>query len=393
MRIIVKKFGGTSVGNIERIKTIAHEIARTKQPEDQIVIVVSAMAKTTDDLFHLAHEIAEHPSRRELDMLLTAGERISMSLLSLALQKENLSSISFTGSQSGIITDNKHGNARILNVRAFRIKEELATGKIVIVAGFQGVSMNKEITTLGRGGSDTTAVALASYLQADKCEIFTDVDGVYSADPRIVSNPRKLKQVPYQIMLALANDGSRVLHPRAVEFACAYKIPVEIKSSFTFEEGTYITEDMNMEERGITAIAHKENLCRNHICFKDQAQLIDFLSHLGFDIFNYQVINDREMYISVEEKYQHDFRKLLTDADIEILDVENQLGSVSIVGVGINYDLEFVASVMKTMDDIKATVRLLQRNDLGLVLIIPTNKVTEAVNVLHERLMSENLFI
>jgi aspartate kinase len=393
MRIIVKKFGGTSVGNIERIKTIAHEIARTKQPDDQIVIVVSAMAKTTDDLFKLAYEIAEYPSRRELDMLLTAGERISMSLLSLSLHEEGLPSISFTGSQSGILTDNKHGNARILNVRAFRIKEELATGKIVIVAGFQGVSMNKEITTLGRGGSDTTAVALASYLLADKCEIYTDVDGVYTADPRIVSHPRKLKKIPYQIMLALANDGSRVLHPRAVEFACAYKIPIEIKSSFTFEEGTYIAEDMNMEDRGITAIAHKENLSRSHICFKDQTQLIDFLSHLGFDIFNYQVINDREMYISVEEKYQHDFHKLLTDAGIDILDVENNLGSVSIVGVGINYDLEFVASVMKTMADLQAAVRLLQRNDLGLVLLIPSNKVVEAVKVLHERLMSENLFI
>ncbi len=393
MRIIVKKFGGTSVGNIERIKTIAHEIARTKKPDDQIVIVVSAMAKTTDDLFHLAYEITEHPSRRELDMLLTAGERISMTLLSLALQKEKLPSISFTGSQSGILTDTKHGNARILNVRAFRIKEELSTGKIVIVAGFQGVSMNKEITTLGRGGSDTTAVALASYLQADKCEIFTDVDGVYTADPRIVTNAKKLTKVSYQLMLALANNGSKVLHPRAVEFACAYKIPVEIKSSFTFEEGTLIAEDINMEERGITAIAHKENLCRSHLRFADQTQIIHFLSNLGFDIFNYQVINDKEMYISVEEKYQHDFRKLLTDAGVEIIDVEAQLGSVSIVGVGINYDLEFVANVMKAMDDIKATVRLLQRNDLGLILIIPSNKVAEAVNVLHERLMTEDLFV
>ncbi|HNX01028.1 MAG TPA: aspartate kinase, partial [Candidatus Cloacimonadota bacterium] len=350
-------------------------------------------AKQTDELFKLAYEIAEHPSRRELDMLLTAGERISMSLLSLALLEEGLPSISFTGSQSGIITDKKHGNARILNVRAFRIKEELATGKVVIVAGFQGVSLEKEITTLGRGGSDTTAVALASYLQADKCEIFTDVDGVYTADPRIVPNARKLKKVPYQIMLALANDGSKVLHPRSVEFACAYKIPVELKSSFTFEEGTYITEDMNMEERGITAIAHKENLTRSHIRFRDQKQLIDFLNHLSFDIFNYQVLNDQEMYINLEEKYQGDFQKLLTEANVEILDVESKLGSVSVVGVGINYDLEFVAEVIQAMEDIHAEIRQIQRNDLGLIILIPTDKVREAVNVLHERLMSENLFL
>ena len=174
------------MGNTDLIQNIARKIAREKRAEDSLVLVVSAMAKTTDDLVKLAYGISNHPSRRELDMLLTAGERISMSLLSLALQNEGLESISFTGSQSGIITDNKHGNARILNVNAFRINQELEKGKIVIVAGFQGVSQDKEITTLGRGGSDTSAVALACYLKAGRCEIYTDVAGVYSADPRLV---------------------------------------------------------------------------------------------------------------------------------------------------------------------------------------------------------------
>ncbi|MCK9332781.1 MAG: aspartate kinase, partial [Candidatus Cloacimonetes bacterium] len=186
MAIIVKKFGGTSVGSVELIRSIAKKLAKAYRHGDQLVLVVSAMAKTTDNLFSLAYEITKHPSRREMDMLLTAGERISMSLLSLSLLEEGISSISFTGSQSGIITDDHHGNAKILKVNAFRIHEELAKEKIVIVAGFQGVSINKEITTLGRGGSDTSAVALACYLGADKCEIYTDVEGVYSADPRIV---------------------------------------------------------------------------------------------------------------------------------------------------------------------------------------------------------------
>jgi aspartate kinase len=197
MAIIVKKFGGTSLGSIELIRNIARRIALEAGKGDSLVLVVSAMAKTTDELINLAYQISEHPSRRELDMLLTAGERISMSLLSLALQEEGYSSISFTGSQSGIITDERHGNARILNVNAFRIKEELDKGKIVIVAGFQGVSQSKEITTLGRGGSDTSAVALACYLQAKKCEIYTDVDGVYTADPKIVSNAKLLPAIDY----------------------------------------------------------------------------------------------------------------------------------------------------------------------------------------------------
>jgi len=227
------------------------------------------MAKTTDELFSLAYGISSHPSRRELDMLLTAGERISMSLLSLALMEEGIPSISFTGSQSGIITDEKHGNARILKVNAFRIQEELAKGKVVIVAGFQGVSTSKEITTLGRGGSDTSAVALACYLKANKCEIYTDVDGVYTADPKLVEKPKLLKYISPELMLTLCYNGSKVLHPRAVEYAIKYGVEVEVKSSFTFAPGSLITrnqpqknEEEKMEERKVTAIAHKDFLLR-----------------------------------------------------------------------------------------------------------------------------------
>ncbi|MDD3563792.1 MAG: aspartate kinase, partial [Candidatus Cloacimonetes bacterium] len=270
MAIIVKKFGGSSVGSVPQIQAIAKKLARDYHRGDQLVLVVSAMAKTTDNLFSLAYEITKHPSRREMDMLLTAGERISMSLLSLSLLEEGIPSISFTGSQSGIITDDHHGNAKILKVNAFRIHEELAKDKVVIVAGFQGVSLGKEITTLGRGGSDTSAVALACYLGAERCEIYTDVAGVYSADPRIVPQAKLLPEISYLDMLALAYSGSKVLHPRAVEFASKYKVPVEVKSSLSFAPGTIIKneespKDIAMEELQVNAIAHKENILRYQI--------------------------------------------------------------------------------------------------------------------------------
>ena len=240
MGIIVKKFGGTSVESIDKIKKIAEHIASVKNDNDDIVVVVSAMGKTTDQLFALAYEITKHPNQREMDMLLTAGERITMALLSLALKDLGIQSISFTGSQSGIITDNSHGNAKILSINAFRISEELKKKKVVIVAGFQGVSLEKEITTLGRGGSDTTAVALACFLKADKCEIFTDVSGVFTADPRNVKNVKKIDKISYEEMLYLTLTGSKVLHSRAAEFAYKYQIPLEIKSSFESVSGTEI---------------------------------------------------------------------------------------------------------------------------------------------------------
>ncbi|MBM4403679.1 MAG: aspartate kinase [Candidatus Cloacimonetes bacterium] len=391
MSIIVKKFGGTSVGSIERIRNIAKQIASAHRPGEQIVLVVSAMAKTTDELFALAYQISGHPSRRETDMLLTAGERISMSLLSLALQEEGFSAISFTGSQSGIITDTSHGNARIIRVNAFRIHEELDKGNIVIVAGFQGVSTLKEITTLGRGGSDTSAVALACYLKADKCEIFTDVDGVFTADPRLVKEARKLPWIDYETMLALAYNGSKVLHPRAVEFAYKYQIPVEIKSSFTFAAGTLMSDRYffdkgnDMEEKKISAIAHKQHLTRFTIHRTDQA--VELLAGLTFEVFKYRIA-DGMIYLYFEDKNYSETDHYLQSRGIEVVNVERGIGFVILVGIGINLDMRIMARLMElTADD---EIRSITHSDKTIELEMPSDRVAECLLRIHHEFIGEN---
>ncbi|MDP8927386.1 MAG: aspartate kinase, partial [Actinomycetota bacterium] len=234
MALIVQKYGGTSVGDVERIKRVAGRIAAAREANNEVVVVVSAMGRSTDDLVALAEEISPNPPARELDMLLTAGERISMALLAMALAERGIKARSFTGSQAGIITDAIHGRAKIVDIAPGRVRESLTAGDAVIVAGFQGVSQDtKDVTTLGRGGSDTTAVALAAALQADLCEIYTDVDGVYTADPRICPDARKLHYVSFEEMLELAAQGARVLQTRSVEFARNYGVLVHVRSSFT----------------------------------------------------------------------------------------------------------------------------------------------------------------
>jgi aspartate kinase len=395
MAIIVKKFGGTSVGSIDKIRHIAKQIALAKQPDDQIVIVVSAMGKTTDELFRLAYQISEHPSRRELDMLLTAGERITMSLLSLALHNEGLSSISFTGSQSGILTDASHGNAKIIRVNAVRIMDELEKGKIVIVAGFQGVSLTKEVTTLGRGGSDTSAVALACYLKADTCEIFTDVDGVYTADPRLVADPVLLPVVDYDEMLALAYNGSRVLHPRAVEFAMKFKIPVEVKSSFTFAPGTMVLQteesfqliikEVKMEERKITAIAHKTNLIRYQLAQTDRMQFL--MRNWTNEIFKY-IVTDHKIDLFIESFYATEIDNIFKVNSIVPLCKTPDLGYVTMVGIGINLDLPFLNEVIELVGDLG--VQQISHSERTIEILLPSVNVEACVKTLHDKYVKEN---
>ncbi len=384
--MIVKKFGGTSVGSIGLIKNIAEKIAAEKREQDSLVLVVSAMAKTTDELWAMAHAVSARPNRREMDMLLTAGERISMSMLSFALQECGLEAISFTGSQSGIITDDHHGNARILNVNAFRILSELEKGKIVIVAGFQGVSLQKEITTLGRGGSDTSAVALAGYLKADKCEIFTDVEGVYSADPRVVERPRLLASIDPDIMLTLAYGGSKVIHPRAVEFALKYGIPVEVKSSFSFQPGTMLKKntETNMELRVINAIAHKEDLLR--YLLPGSEVLTSLLKSWSFEIFRYYLEAER-LELIVEAKYENEIDYLLGSHGISPLSKETGIGFVIPVGVGINLDPGFLARIL----EICAGMELIRVNhtERSIELMMPSRQVKECVRLLHNAFIGE----
>ena len=391
MAIIVKKFGGTSVGSVELIRNIAHKLAGEYHSGDGLVLVVSAMAKTTDELFGLAYGISNHPSRREMDMLLTAGERISMSLLSLALMEEGIPSISFTGSQSGIITDDKHGNARILKVNAFRIHEELAKGKIVIVAGFQGVSTAKEITTLGRGGSDTSAVALACYLNADKCEIYTDVDGVYTADPRIVKEPKLLQEVSSDVMLNLCYNGSKVLHPRAVEFACKYGVQVEVKSSFTFAPGTMMingatetNKEDKMEERTVTAIAHKDKLLR--YCIPYTWEMQELLKKWYHEVFKYH-LESGVLELYVEEKYESEVDYVLSNAKIGGVKKDYHLCYVTLSGLGLGYDPALWARCMEICAPFKVLRSI--NTEKSVELLMPEDWMKEAVFALHKAFIED----
>ena len=257
MPLVVQKFGGTSVGDADRIRAVADHVARTRRSGSGVVVVVSAMGKTTDDLVRLADDVSSVQPDREIDMLLSAGERISMALLCMALAGLGVDAVSFTGSQAGMITDTSHTRAKILEVRGDRLRETLDAGGVPVVAGFQGVSVDKEVTTLGRGGSDTTAVALAAALGADVCEIYTDVSGVFTTDPRIVPEARKLARVSYEEMQEMAATGGRVLALRSVEFARNHNVPLHVRSSFTWEPGTWVDkEDPSMEQAVVTAVTH-----------------------------------------------------------------------------------------------------------------------------------------
>ena len=268
MGIVVQKYGGTSVADPERIKAVAEHVAFTRRHGNDVVVVVSAMGKTTDNLISLANQVSGVHPGRELDMLLTTGERISMALVCMALANIGVDAVSFTGSQVGIITDSVHTKAKILEVKGDRLREALAAGKVAVVAGFQGVSVDREITTLGRGGSDTTAVALASAVNADVCEIYTDVTGVFTADPRIVPQARKLQRLDFEEMLEMAGAGSKVLALRSVEFARNHNVPLHVRSSFTWEPGTWVldtrsthsssesTKEAAMEDPIISGVVH-----------------------------------------------------------------------------------------------------------------------------------------
>jgi len=258
--LVVQKYGGSSVADAERIKRVAERIVATKKDGNDVVVVVSAMGDTTDELIDLAQQIVPVPSGREYDMLLTAGERISMALLAMAINSLGYKAESFTGSQAGVLTTSVHGKARIVNITPGRVENSVAEGNIAIVAGFQGVSPDtKDITTLGRGGSDTTAVALAAALKADVCEIYTDVDGVYTADPRIVPNAKRLDAVTYEEMLELAASGAKILHLRSVEYGRRYSVPIHVRSSFSTKAGTIVSgsiEELAVEQAIISGVAH-----------------------------------------------------------------------------------------------------------------------------------------
>lgn len=396
MGLIVQKFGGTSVGSVERILNVADRVIEEKLRGNGVVVVVSAMGKTTDELVRLAKGITDHPSKREMDMLLTTGEQVTISLLTMALQEKGHDAISYTGWQAGIKTESVHGNARILDINTDHIHQQLEQGKIVVVAGFQGLTEEKEIATLGRGGSDTTAVALAAALKADKCDIYTDVTGVYTTDPRYVKEARKLLSVSYDEMLELANLGAGVLHPRAVEFAKNFHVPLEVRSSMERETGTIIEEEVKMEQ----------NLVVRGVAFEDEITRVTVLglpnsltslstifstlakNHLNVDII-IQSTTDNKTNLSFSIK-SNDLKETLAVLEnnkeilnYEDIESESNLAKVSIVGSGMISNPGVAAEMFEVLALNGIQVKMVSTSEIKVSTVVEEEKMLKAVEALH----------
>jgi aspartate kinase len=398
MGLIVQKFGGTSVGSVERILNVAQRVKDETDQGNQVVVVVSAMGKSTDQLVNLAKEISATPNKRDMDMLLSTGEQVTIALLSMALNEQNLPAVSFTGWQAGIVTEPVHGNARITTINTEAVKMQLAEGKVVIVAGFQGITENGEITTLGRGGSDTTAVALAAALGADKCDIYTDVTGVFTTDPRYVKSARKLQSVSYDEMLELANLGAGVLHPRAVEFAKNYQVRLEVRSSMERVEGTVIEEEATMEQ----------NLVVRGVAFEDDITKVSVLglansltslstifttlaeNHLNVDIIVQSTTEAETANLAFSIKTQ-DLMETLNVLEnnknvlnYEQLDAENKLAKVSIVGSGMISNPGVAAKMFEVLAENQIQIKMVSTSEIKVSAVVEEKHMLKAVEVLHQ---------
>jgi aspartate kinase len=392
---LVQKYGGTSVATPERIEAVADRIRAAQNAGHRLVVVVSAMGDTTDDLLSLARRLHPEPPLRELDMLLTAGERIAMALLSIALHARGVAAISFTGSQSGIITDAHHADAKILDVRGDRIRAALETGRVVIVAGFQGVSAEREITTLGRGGSDTTAVALAAALGAARCEIYTDVDGVYTADPRVVATAVKLERVDYDEMLELASRGARVLHPRSVEVARRFAVPLHVRSSFKPDAGTVVQAMERIEPESVRGIAADTEVvtltatalpapvedARLLLRALGDADVRTLLVVRAIDAAAVSVVVPREARARAVAAWQ-----ALVAARGAALRTDDDAALVSAVGHAVHSHPGTVAQVLDVLSEAGIVVRLVSSSATCVTCVVDRAAVERALVVLHDKL-------
>ena len=385
------------MGDVDRIKAVADHIARTVRAGNQVVVVVSAMGKTTDDLVRLSKEVSEVRPGRELDMLLTSGERISMALLCMALADLNVPALSFTGSQAGIITDTVHTKAKIVEMRPNRLLEALAEGKVPVVAGFQGVSLEKDVTTLGRGGSDTTAVALASALGADYCEIYTDVSGVFTADPRVVPNAHKISKISFEEMLELAASGGRVLALRSVEFARNFAVPVHVRSSFTWEPGTWVQEeDETMEQAVVSAISHDTTEVKVTITgvpdrpgvaarvFREVANhginvdmIVQNTSTRGLTDISFTVPKD-DMKAALEV-----MKAVGPEIGAQDAYADSDIGRVSLIGAGMKSHPGVTATMFETLAKEGINIEMISTSAIRISCVVRQEDVEKAVKALH----------
>ncbi|RUK48963.1 aspartate kinase [Bacillus safensis] len=398
MGLIVQKFGGTSVGSTEKIRNAAERVIAERESGHDVVVVVSAMGKSTDVLVDLAKELTDDPSKREMDMLLATGEQVTISLLAMALQARGYDAISFTGWQAGMKTEHVHGNARIVNIDEARIKEELSAGKVVVVAGFQGIADDLHITTLGRGGSDTTAVALAAALKADKCDIYTDVPGVFTTDPRYVPSARKLAGISYDEMLELANLGAGVLHPRAVEFAKNYQVPLEVRSSIENESGTLIEEESSMEQNLVVrGIAFEDQITRVTVCglssgLTTLSTIFTTLAkqNINVDIIIQSVTSTNQTSISFSVKTD-DLSKTVEVLEeykgalgYEQIETESKLAKVSIVGSGMVSNPGVAAEMFAVLAQKDIQVKMVSTSEIKVSTVVGRDDMVKAVEALHD---------
>lgn len=404
MEVIVQKYGGSSLSSPEKITQIAKRILDIEASGKAVTVVVSAMGDTTDHLVAMAEQISPSPPHRELDMLLSTGEQVSIALLSMAIDNLGGSAISLTGLQSGIITDDRHSNAKIKEIRVRRVLNPLQEGKVVIVAGFQGVSGDTEITTLGRGGSDTTAAALAASLNAEICEILTDVDGVFTADPNIVENSVKLDYIAYEEMLELAASGAQVLHPRAVEIAMKYRIPFVVKPALRPGIGTTITEDKMLEKVAITGITVDENVAK--IAIKEVPDSPGVASKI-FNAISRAKINIRLIIQGVSDGDKSDLTMLADQADMEsVVDIlrniclkikakgvtyESGMAEISIVGSGIASSSGVAAKMFQTLSKNNINIELISTSHIRVACIVDQKRIKDAVRALHKAFKLEKL--
>ncbi len=398
MALVVQKYGGTSVADAERIRNVARRIVATKEKGKQVVVVVSAMGDTTDDLIKLANQVTSKPSERELDVLLSTGEIVSSTLLAMTLKDMGYEAISLSGAQAGIQTDSAYSRARILKIEARRVIKELEKGSVVIVAGFQGVTDGMDTTTLGRGGSDTTAVALAAALGAEVCERYTDVEGVYTADPRVVPEARRLPEIGYEEMLELASYGSKVIHPRAIELGELYDIPILVASSFCDKPGTLIHGGLSMEVRNkVSSIAHDFDVAKVTVVgVPDRvgiaAGIFEPLAVAGISIDtivqNASINNITDLTFTVAKSQlaaaMEVVKPIARTIGARECVSDSKLGKVSIIGTGMQNTPGYAAKMFRALSEKGINIQLITTSEIRITCIIDEARVKDAVRVLHQ---------
>ena len=398
MSIIVKKFGGTSVGDTTKIKNVAKRIVGTIEKGNQVVVAVSAMGGTTDKLVALAHEVSPSPLERELDMLLSTGEQVSIALLAMAVSDLGYEAISLTGNQVGILTDGFYSNARIVSINNQRILDELKMGKVVILAGFQGVTIDGEITTLGRGASDTTAVAIAASLNADRCEIYTDVDGIYTADPRIVKSARKLDRITHDEMLEMAGLGAKVLHSRSVELAKKFQVPLMVRSSFHEGDGTIIVKESEIMEQVVVSgvTSNKDQAKISLIGIEDKpgvaAEIFNIVAeqNINIDMIIQNVGRDgtTDLSFTVPEKDLSKAVKVIQDLSDQIkiatLETDSNISKVSVVGIGMVSHVGIASKMFSALAEQNINIQMISTSEIKISCVIDQTQTDKAVEVIHD---------